>query len=217
MRLGFGGWVKNQLLPLLLGQLERLDRPAELPGDLQAILVTGGASFIGEAMVRRILASTNDNLSGALNLLQTVRAHWEQLLGERRQRPSRASLEHIYGRPVVLTHCSNNYVPRQLPEKLIPLYGDAGNHGPPREPTKKQIVGAICGLVNQLQPVTDRPEHDRRYAIDATKGSKKLGWRTQHSFEQGLEAAGRLMLDNLEWCHQVRQRAGYRSGLMGQL
>lgn len=144
-------------------------------------------------------------------------AHWEQLLGERRQRPSRASLEHIYGRPVVLTHCSNNYVPRQLPEKLIPLYGDAGNHGTPRGRTKKQGVAAISELVNQLQPVTERPEHGRRYAIDVTKSSTKLGWRPKHSFEQGLEAAGRLMLDNLEWCHQVRQRAGYRSGLMGQL
>ena len=97
MRLGFGGWVKNQLLPLLLGQLERLDRPAELPGDLQAILVTGGASFIGEAMVRRILASTNDNLSGALNLLQTVRAHWEQLLGEREHGDSEGGYEHGTG------------------------------------------------------------------------------------------------------------------------
>jgi len=123
----------------------------------------------------------------------------------------------IYGRPVVLTHCSNNYVHWQLPEKLIPLYGDAGNHGTPRGRTKKQIVGAICELVNQLRPVTDRPEHDRRYAIDATKGSTKLGWRPQHSFEQGLEATGRLMLDNLKWCHQVHQRAGYQGGLMGQL
>jgi len=48
--------------------------------------------------------------------------------------------------------------------------------------------------------VADRPGHDRRYAIDATKISTELGWRPQHSFEQGLEATVRWMLDNLEWC-----------------
>ena len=109
----------------------------------------------------------------------------------------------------MVTNCSNNYGPWQFPEKLIPLYGDGqnvrdwlylddhadalslaatqgqlgrsycvGGHG---ERTNKQVVEAICSLLDQLQPagaphrrlitpVTDRPGHDRRYAIDP-KGS----------------------------------------------
>jgi dTDP-glucose 4,6-dehydratase len=45
-----------------------------------------------------------------------------------------------------------------------------------------------------ITPVADRPGHDRRYAIDASKITRELGWRPQHSFEQGLEATVRWTL-----------------------
>ena len=83
--------------------------------------------------------------------------------------------------------------------------GGAGDHGSPSERSNTEVVQAICGLLDGLRPdgaphsrlitpVTDRPGHDRRYAIDASKITRELGWRPRHSFEQGLEATVRWSL-----------------------
>ena len=99
--------------------------------------------------------------------------------------------------------------------------GGAGDHGSPSERANTQVVEAICSLLDQLRPtgaphsrlitpVTDRPGHDRRYAIDAGKISSELGWQPRHSFEQGLEATVRWTLDNLAWCDRVGQRGAWR-------
>jgi dTDP-glucose 4,6-dehydratase len=104
--------------------------------------------------------------------------------------------------------------------------GGAGDHGSPSERTNKQVVEAICSLMDELRPqgapharlitpVTDRPGHDRRYAIDAAKITAELGWKPRHSFEAGLEATVRWYLDNLDWCMQVRKRAGYGGERIG--
>ena len=88
------------------------------------------------------------------------------------------------------------------------------------------MVEAICSLMDQQQPqgapharlitpVIDRPGHDRRYAIDAAKITADLGWKPRHSFEQGLEATLRWYLDHLDWCQQVRERAGYGGERIG--
>jgi dTDP-glucose 4,6-dehydratase len=83
--------------------------------------------------------------------------------------------------------------------------GGAGDHGSPSEGSNTEVVQVICGLLDGLRPdgaphsrlitpVTDRPGHDRRYAIDASKITRELGWRPRHSFEQGLEATVRWTL-----------------------
>lgn len=106
--------------------------------------------------------------------------------------------------------------------------GGAGDHGSPSERTNKQVVHAICSLLDQLvpsaapyarliTPVQDRPGHDRRYAIDATKISTELGWRPQHSFEAGLEATVRWYLENQPWCQHVQQCAGYDGRRIGTI
>jgi len=77
------------------------------------------------------------------------------------------------------------------------------------------IVERICARLDELQPgaapyrelisfVEDRPGHDRRYAIDATRMQQELGWRPAHDFESGLEATLRWYLENREWCDRVR-------------
>ena len=86
------------------------------------------------------------------------------------------------------------------------------------ERNNRQVVEAICTLMDQLSPqgapharlitlVSDRPGHDRRYAIDPTLIQSELGWQPRHTFEQGLEATVRWFLNNLEWCETVLQRS----------
>ena len=98
-----------------------------------------------------------------------------------------------------------------------------GGHG---ERTNKQAGEAICVGLEQLRPqgaphaqlitpVADRPGHDRRYAIDPLKISTELGWRPRHDFQKGLETTVRWYLAHLDWCKEVRQRAGYDGERIG--
>jgi dTDP-glucose 4,6-dehydratase len=100
-----------------------------------------------------------------------------------------------------------------------------GGHG---ERTNRQVVEAICSLLDGLRPagaphsalitrVTDRPGHDRRYAIDPTRISEELGWQPRHSFDAGLEATVRWYLDQQAWCAGVRAQGGYTGGRLGLL
>jgi dTDP-glucose 4,6-dehydratase len=66
-----------------------------------------------------------------------------------------------------------------------------------------------------ITPVTDRPGHDRRYAIDAAKITAELSWRPRHSFEEGLQATVRWYVEHLDWCRQVRDHAGYYGERIG--
>ena len=77
--------------------------------------------------------------------------------------------------------------------------GGSGSNGTASERTNKQVVEAICGALDGLlpagaphsqliTPVSDRPDHDRRYAIDPARISTELGWQQRHSFEEGLAA-----------------------------
>ena len=81
------------------------------------------------------------------------------------------------------------------------------------------MVEAICTLMDQLRPqgasharlitlVSDRPGHDRRYAIDPTLIRDELGWQPRHTFEQGLKSTVRWFLENLDWCQAVQQSNG---------
>ncbi|MFU8883866.1 MAG: dTDP-glucose 4,6-dehydratase [Cyanobacteriota bacterium] len=104
--------------------------------------------------------------------------------------------------------------------------GGSGSNGTASERTNKQVVEAICNALDQLRPagapharlitpVSDRPGHDRRYAIDPTRISTELGWQPRHSFEAGLAATVRWYLEQQAWCEQVRQRGGYGGARLG--
>lgn len=161
---------------------------------------------------------------------------------------------HTYGLPVVTTNCSNNYGPRQFPEKLIPLmivnalagkplpvYGDGGNvrdwlyvgdhcasirtvlaEGAPgatynvgggAEMTNLAVVRMVCGILAELRPgrdyasqitfVADRPGHDRRYAIDASKIRRELHWTPAETFATGMRKTVCWYLDNGDWLASV--------------
>jgi dTDP-glucose 4,6-dehydratase len=94
------------------------------------------------------------------------------------------------------------------------------------ERSNQQVVEAICTLLDQrlpeavpharlITPVTDRPGHDRRYAIDPGRIEHELGWTPRHPFEKGLAATVDWYLDHLGWCQAMRQRSGWTGQRQG--
>jgi dTDP-glucose 4,6-dehydratase len=94
--------------------------------------------------------------------------------------------------------------------------GETYNVGGGAERTNIWLVNKLCEILDELLPdsphrphhqsivyVTDRPGHDRRYAIDFTKLHRDLGWQPQENIESGLRKTVRWYLDNLAWCQQV--------------
>jgi dTDP-glucose 4,6-dehydratase len=98
--------------------------------------------------------------------------------------------------------------------------GETYNIGGNSERTNIEVVRLICDLVDEMSPalatgsrrnlitfVKDRPGHDRRYAIDAAKISRELGWQPAQRFEEGLRKTVRWYLDNSSWVESVRTGA----------
>lgn len=97
--------------------------------------------------------------------------------------------------------------------------GRTYNIGGRCERTNLEVVHALCAVLDELAPneqgpyarliefVTDRPGHDRRYAIDDTRIANELGWQPTESFETGLRKTVKWYLDNPEWVERVRSGA----------
>ena len=104
--------------------------------------------------------------------------------------------------------------------------GETYNVGGRNERRNIDVVRKICAVLDEVAPanrprqeliefVTDRPGHDARYAIDATKLEDELGWRAQENFDSGIEKTVRWYLDNDWWWRPLRERyAGERLGLL---
>ena len=105
--------------------------------------------------------------------------------------------------------------------------GETYNIGGRNERKNLDVVEQICTWMDELRPansshhdlisfVTDRPGHDQRYAIDASKLEHELGWRAQETFETGIEKTVRWYLDNAHWWEPLRQKVygGERLGLV---
>jgi dTDP-glucose 4,6-dehydratase len=114
--------------------------------------------------------------------------------------------------------------------------GTTYNIGGHNERRNLDVVHAICSLLDEISPqrpagisshaeliefVADRPGHDRRYAIDASRIQSELGWVPAETFETGLRKTVQWYLDHPGWCRNVqdgsyqRQRLGLRSGAYG--
>jgi dTDP-glucose 4,6-dehydratase len=93
--------------------------------------------------------------------------------------------------------------------------GEKYNVGGGNERTNLEIVDRICDALDELRPrsgsyralktfVPDRPGHDRRYAIDATKIRRELGWAPRRTFETGLRETVEWYIGNRDWCAQIQ-------------
>jgi dTDP-glucose 4,6-dehydratase len=112
----------------------------------------------------------------------------------------------------VLDHC----------EALLTVFehgipGETYNIGGDSELRNIEVIHSLCRMLdsrlhrdtknsshNLIRFVTDRPGHDRRYAIDATKIKTQLEWRPRHKFEEALEATVDWYLNNMDWVESVR-------------
>ncbi|MCP3475568.1 dTDP-glucose 4,6-dehydratase [Bradyrhizobium sp. CCGUVB1N3] len=105
--------------------------------------------------------------------------------------------------------------------------GETYNIGGRNERQNIDVVRQVCSWMDLLRPtdrshheliqfVPDRPGHDRRYAIDASKLENELGWRAQETFESGLAKTVRWYLSNQHWWQPLREKtyAGERLGLV---
>jgi dTDP-glucose 4,6-dehydratase len=98
--------------------------------------------------------------------------------------------------------------------------GRSYNIGGENEQTNLELVQTLCGILDRLQPgasgsyadliafVADRPGHDARYAIDASRIRDELGWRPSVTIDEGLEKTVRWYLDNKDWWRPLLDRSG---------
>jgi dTDP-glucose 4,6-dehydratase len=104
--------------------------------------------------------------------------------------------------------------------------GETYNVGGRNERSNVYVIEQVCDLLDAARPsqfgsrkrlitfVTDRPGHDRRYAIDASKLERELGWAARESFETGLEKTVQWYLNNTPWWRAILQK-GYEAGRIG--
>lgn len=104
--------------------------------------------------------------------------------------------------------------------------GQTYNVGGGSQPTNIEVVQHLCSAMDELLPhspflphsslmrfVTDRPGHDRRYAIDITKINTQLGWQPKQSLGSGLQKTIEWYLSNTEWVSAIRQQQDYQQWL----
>jgi dTDP-glucose 4,6-dehydratase len=232
-------------------------------------------STVGQAEFRFLQVST-DEVYGSLKSEDPAFTETTAYAPNSPYSASKAAADHLvrayhhtYGLPTLTTNCSNNYGPRQFPEKLIPLmilnaragkplpvYGDGqnvrdwlfvGDHcdaiqavlargrvgetyniGGWSEQKNLDVVETVCAILDELCPgdpvvphrrliqfVQDRPGHDRRYAVDARKIARELGWRPQETFAGGLRKTVQWFLDHDDWVKNVTS-GSYREWISKQ-
>ena len=106
------------------------------------------------------------------------------------------------------------------------VVGETYNIGGHNEKQNIEVVKTICKILDELRPqanaepyeslitfVKDRPGHDLRYAIDATKIGNELGWKPEETFETGIRKTVEWYLNNLDWCHRVQDGSYQRERL----
>ncbi|NHZ64067.1 dTDP-glucose 4,6-dehydratase [Massilia genomosp. 1] len=255
-----------------------VDRSIDAPGQFIATNINGTFALLEAARAYwqeldgvdksafRFLHVSTDEVYGTLGPLEPAFTEQSAYAPNSPYAASKAASDHLvracyhtYGLPTLTSNCSNNYGPRQFPEKLIPLmianalagkalpvYGDGrqirdwlyvGDHcaalrrildagrpgqvynvGGQNEMSNIDVVHTLCDLLDAAAPaagsyrgqiahVTDRAGHDRRYAVDAGKLQRELGWAPAEDFASGLARTVRWYLANRDWAAAIASGA----------
>ncbi len=102
--------------------------------------------------------------------------------------------------------------------------GETYNIGGNNQPANLEIIDLICGYMDRIRPdstfrphaslithVTDRPGHDRRYAMDISKIQRELGWAPKETLQTGLDKTIKWYLDHPDWVEQIESRPDYKN------
>jgi dTDP-glucose 4,6-dehydratase len=276
---------------LHLAAESHVDRSIDGPADFLQTNLTGTFTLLEESLAYwgrldpsrqarfRFLHVSTDEVFGSLSPSEPEFTEASPYRPNSPYAATKAGADHLvrawhrtHGLPVLVTYSSNNYGPRQFPEKLIPLtilraiegrpigvYGSGTNRrdwlhvedhvdgllaalergrvgeayafasGVERE--NLQLVQDLCSLIDELAPdraagprkrlvrlVEDRPGHDHRYAIDARKAMRDLGWKPRIALAEGLRRTVEWYLENRDWLERVQGGVygGERLGLGGR-
>ncbi|HYM80036.1 MAG TPA: dTDP-glucose 4,6-dehydratase [Candidatus Limnocylindria bacterium] len=236
-----------------------VDRSIETPGEFIQTDVYGVFVLCEEARrrkLRRFVQVSTDEVYG--EVLEGHATETWPLMPRSPYAASKAGGDRLayayyttYGLPVVVTRCSNNYGPRQYPEKLVPLFvtnaiddealpvygtglnrrdwlhvedhctaliavlehagieGETLNIGAQHELDVLTITDTILRLLGKpktlVRHVEDRPGHDRRYAVDASKLSNLTGWKPSIPFERGIEQTVAWYRAHEAWWRPIKQ------------
>lgn len=169
------------------------------------ILVTGGAGFIGSAVIRHIISHTDDSATNLDKL--TDAGNIESLQGAEQSSP------YAFDRVDICDRAAVDWVLREHQPDAIVTYNIGGHN----EKQNIEVVLTVCALLDELRPesgfalyfslfthVSGRPGHDVRYAIDASKIQRELGWTPGETFESGIPKTAQWYLNNPEWVAHVK-------------
>ena len=249
---------------LHLAAESHVDRSIDGPGDFITTNLVGTYTLleaVRAADIRLIHVST-DEVFGDLSATDLAFTETTPYAPSSPYSASKAGSDHLvrawgrtYSMDTLITNCSNNYGPRQHPEKLIPTVILSALHGAPipvygtgenirdwlfvddhahalidavergvagetyliggrAERTNLDVVKTLCALMDEAHPkgaphsdlisfVTDRPGHDRRYAINPDHTESSLGWTPATAFDEGMARTVAWYLSNTEWWQPV--------------
>jgi dTDP-glucose 4,6-dehydratase len=236
-----------------------VDRSIEAPGEFIQTDVFGVLVLCDEALKQKVecfVQVSTDEVYG--EVLEGAATEDWPLMPRSPYSASKAGGDRLayayfatYGLPVVVTRCTNNYGPRQYPEKLVPLFvtnaidgeplpvygtgknrrdwihvedhcaaivtlleqpgiaGETFNIGAGNELDVLTITSAILEVLGKPQTlvrhVQDRPGHDRRYAVDATKLTRVTGWKPERALSDGLKGTVDWYRTHESWWRPIKE------------
>jgi dTDP-D-glucose 4,6-dehydratase len=182
---------------------------------MKKILVTGGAGFIGSAVCRYLV---KEKQCSVLNLDKLTYAGVPASLQEIEESPLYRFAKADVCDKQAVSALFADFQPDAVMHLAAESHVDRSIDGP-AEFIETNVVGTyttICTVLDELKPrasgsykdlitfVTDRPGHDMRYAIDATKLEAELGWKAQENFDTGIRRTIQWYLDNAWWWAPLR-------------
>jgi dTDP-D-glucose 4,6-dehydratase len=182
-------------------------------GTRKRLLVTGGMGFIGSNFVRLLLAERPEWEVWNLDLL-TYAANPENLSDVAPEAERAGGYRYRFVRGDIADAETMQRLFAEGGFHAVEVYNFGGASERRNLEVVRRIAQAVGASEELVRFVTDRPGHDRRYAIDFSRATRELGWAPTRTFEAGLEETVRWYQENLPWWERVRDGAYRQSAEM---